>query len=314
MPSCEAKVVAIGMKDSWVRRVPLMEQCELVLDRTPFYAADLGGQAGDRGSLRWGPVQFDISEVFSVSGYIFHRGKFSTGGSFSLGDSVQALVDKRRRLACMRHHTAKHLLLAGLEAVLKVPVSQRTLGLMDERMGRLEYWTTGEINNALILAVEDWVNEQIGSNPPVVSQEISLEAALKVPGVRGILHGEYYPDPIRIVTILSPARQSAQLSSELCQGTHVSMLGDVGAFAVIESEQKGAHVRNLTFVVAEAAEAAVALGDEMRKDLCLMQRRAAACKDYRAFDWPAFRKRISDAKIPYRQKRKLIAMLKEAHS
>lgn len=96
IPTCEAKVVAIVHNNNLCATAPPDEECDIVLDRTPFFA-EFGGQAGDRGTLRWGSANFNVKSTFARGGYVFHRGRLSMGG-IARSDAIQAFVDGKWRL------------------------------------------------------------------------------------------------------------------------------------------------------------------------------------------------------------------------
>lgn len=116
IPPCESKIVAVVSEGRLINGVPSGIQCDLVLDHTPFFAEG-GGQAGDEGTLSWGSANFKVMQTLSGSGYVLHRGVLGSGGLIR-GDTVVACVDRRKRIGCMQHHTATHLIMAVLERFL----------------------------------------------------------------------------------------------------------------------------------------------------------------------------------------------------
>lgn len=96
IPALEAKVAAIVHNNNLSATAPPNEECDVVLDRTPFFAQS-GGQAGDRGALRWGSAIFNVKTTFGREGYVFHRGHLSIGG-LARSDAIQAFVDGKWRL------------------------------------------------------------------------------------------------------------------------------------------------------------------------------------------------------------------------
>src|SRR5262249_29489142 len=90
------------------------EEVQVVLDTTPFYA-ESGGQIGDTGWLR-GPegngrlaLRARVLDTQRHDGVYVHRIAIDEG-TLREGASVEAVVDRGRRAAIMRAHTATHLL------------------------------------------------------------------------------------------------------------------------------------------------------------------------------------------------------------
>lgn len=116
IPPCESKIVAIVHDGRLTNAAPPGDQCDIVLDHTPFYA-ESGGQTGDEGILSWGSANFEVKKTFTGSGYVLHRGILKAGGLIR-GDTVVACVDRKKRIGCMQHHTATHLIMAVMERLL----------------------------------------------------------------------------------------------------------------------------------------------------------------------------------------------------
>jgi len=105
--SAEGTVLAVRTiaDDIWV-----------ALDRTPFYAEG-GGQIGDTGVLRSDQLRAEVMDTQWYGDVIGHKVKIEKG-LLAEGMRVQAEVNKERRDAIRRAHTATHLLHAALRRVL----------------------------------------------------------------------------------------------------------------------------------------------------------------------------------------------------
>ena len=80
----------------------------VLLDKTPFYA-ESGGQTGDSGTLGSAKV-LDTKKFLDMN-------LSEVEGDLSVGDEVEAVVDTSRA-EIEKHHSATHLLHAGLRAIL----------------------------------------------------------------------------------------------------------------------------------------------------------------------------------------------------
>jgi alanyl-tRNA synthetase len=88
--------------------------CSIVLDQTPFYPEG-GGQAGDTGVLRGKGFVFAVEGTGKMGeGVILHHGTLVSGDALTVGDTVEAEINRAARMAIRRNHTAAHLLHAAL--------------------------------------------------------------------------------------------------------------------------------------------------------------------------------------------------------
>ncbi|MTB16214.1 MAG: alanine--tRNA ligase, partial [Actinobacteria bacterium] len=100
------------------------DDVEIVLDRTPFYAEG-GGQLADGGTitLASGAV-IEIEDVqVPVPGVLIHRGRVISGG-VEIGNHGLAAIDKERRQAISRAHTATHMVHKAFREVLGETATQ----------------------------------------------------------------------------------------------------------------------------------------------------------------------------------------------
>ena len=96
-----------------------------VLENTPFYA-ESGGQVGDSGKLTGEGYEFSVTDTQKYGSAFGHVGKLVTG-TVSIGNAVEAKVDKSRRQRTELNHSVTHLLHAALRQVLGTHVTQKGL-------------------------------------------------------------------------------------------------------------------------------------------------------------------------------------------
>ena len=242
----EAQIVGIRIAGS---------QMQLVLDQTPFYA-ESGGQTGDRGRIEGENYIFDIIDtrkdgdvIVHVAGTVYDRG---TGGeitpesiAFSQAVQVQAQVDKETREATERNHTATHLLHAALRKVLGEHVQQKGSLVCPDRL-RFDFSHFEKVSAGELEAVEAEVNERIREAGALVKHaDIPYEAALE----KGALafFGDKYADRVRVVEVPG-------VSMELCGGTHVSNVGQIGLFKIMSESSIASGIRRIEAMSGKAAE------------------------------------------------------------
>ncbi len=232
--SCSASVLAIVKNGERVDIALEGDAVVLVLDQTPFYATS-GGQVADTGTVTVGGCSVDIDDVSKdANGIYLHAGVVSAG-AVSVGDTVTAAIDRRRREDIMRNHTAAHLLQAALRSVLGNHVRQAGQ-LVDDEIVRFDFTHFSAMTAEELIAVEDLVNERILDFIPVTSTEMSIDEA-KQRGAMA-LFGEKYGDRVRVV-------EAGNFSKEFCGGTHVDNTGRLGLFKIRQEGSVAAGVRRI---------------------------------------------------------------------
>ncbi len=217
-------------------------EARLVLVASPFYAEG-GGQVGDRGVVEAldGSFRFEVLETKKIGGVVIHLGRAS--GAARPGLAVSAQVDRASRAATRANHTATHLLHKALRDVLGPHVTQQGSYVGPDRL-RFDLSHPRGIAPEQLEEIERVVNEQIARNARVNTTLEELEAA-KARGVVA-LFGEKYDDRVRVV-------DTGGWSTELCGGTHVAAVGDIGPFLILSERALSAGVRRIEAVTRDTA-------------------------------------------------------------
>ncbi len=219
----------------------------IVLDRTPFYAEG-GGQVADSGTIIGPHGRFTVQDVQRPAGeVIVHIGEV-VEGQLAVGERVSAHVDREKRAATARHHSATHLLHAALRAVLGEHVQQSGSLVAPERL-RFDFSHRGPLGPDEQREIERRVNAAIRANLPVEPTVMPLQAALASGALA--LFDERYGEQARVVRI-------GDLSRELCGGTHVARTGDLGSFMLTAEGSIGSGLRRVEAVTGTAAESLAA--------------------------------------------------------
>ncbi len=218
----------------------------VVLSATPFYA-ESGGQVGDTGVLLADGAEFEVRDTQKQGGSILHIGGLKSG-TLSVGDRVEAQVDQARREAIKRNHSATHLMHAALRNVLGEHVQQKG-SLVDADKLRFDFSHHEPVSADQLRLVEQQVNAVIRGNAPAAAREMKLEDA-KASGAMA-LFGEKYDDMVRVVSM--GEQDGETYSVELCGGTHVNRVGDIGFFKIVSESGVASGVRRIEAVTGEAA-------------------------------------------------------------
>ena len=212
------------------------ENVILYLDCTPFYA-ESGGQVSDIGVITTDQAEMQIQSVSKSKGVYAHKGILKKG-TLNKGDKVICHVDVLKRNQTARNHTATHLLQKALREVLGNHVEQAG-SLVNERELRFDFTHYEAMKEDEIRKVEEIVNEKICRFLPVSTVETSISEAQKMGAMA--LFGEKYGDVVRVVSC-------GDWSIELCGGTHVMNIGQIGAFKILSESGIAAGVRRITAV------------------------------------------------------------------
>ena len=241
----------LGMFDDERAAVPALDTGAsgyVVLDRTPFYL-EAGGQVSDTGRLTAGDdivVEVDGMERIAPGAPRAHHVRV-TRGRLRTGDRVTASVNRERRDAIRRNHTATHLLHAALREHLGAHVKQAGSLVAPDRL-RFDFAHGGPIDPDTLDAIEREVNAGVYENHAVETESRATRDAIDAGAMA--LFGEKYGDSVRVVSVPG-------VSMELCGGTHCRATGDIGLFAVTQETGVAAGVRRIEAVTGEAAVAHV---------------------------------------------------------
>ena len=227
------------------------EEGIVVLDQTPFYA-ESGGQVGDRGWLTGERVRLSVLNTQKLGGDVFGHLCRVEEGRLTVGDVVEARVDVERRQATALNHSATHLMHAALRQILGDHVQQKG-SLVDPERLRFDFSHFEPVSREQLRAIERLVNQEIRANHAVETGLMALEEA-KASGAMA-LFGEKYADQVRVLRM-------GDFSTELCGGTHVQAVGDIGLFKILSEGGVAAGVRRIEATTGANALAAVEADEE----------------------------------------------------
>jgi alanyl-tRNA synthetase len=237
------------------REVPDLKAGEtgaVIVNQTPFYG-ESGGQVGDIGTMMADGVRFVVSDTQKEAGDLFvHHGKVEQG-TLRLGMALALNVDRARRSAIRRNHSATHLLHEALRQVLGDHVAQKGSLVAPDRL-RFDFSHPKPMTAEEIERVEDLANEYVLQNSPVTTRLMALDDA-RASGARA-LFGEKYGDEVRVVAMGEGGGNTMGWSVELCGGTHVRRTGDIGLISGLAESGVAAGVRRIEALTGIAARKA----------------------------------------------------------
>jgi len=132
-------------------------------------------------------------------------------------------------------HTAVHILQAGLRKLISPDIYQKGSNITSERL-RFDFNCDHKLTDEEKQKLEDFVNDVIKKDIPVVCEEMTLDQA-KEKGALGVFEHKY-GDIVKVYTIDG-------VSCEICGGPHASSTGELKKFKIIKEESSSAGVRRI---------------------------------------------------------------------
>lgn len=259
-PSLKTTVEAVFSNGQSVTSARQGEHCLVVTNATNFYFEN-GGQVSDTGYIKTKSGEVIIHDVRNCSGFVFHKGMVTTG-VIHPKDEAEMGIDKQRRLQCMMHHTATHCLNAALRTVLE-STEQRS-SLVDSEHLRFDFICKKNLTNEQIEKIQDICRDAIQAGCTVERRNMPLENALNLPDLVKVPN-EVYPQSVSVIRIRN---EDDIFSQELCCGTHVSSLSDLGEIVVTSHQSVGTMVRSIHAVAGPLAAVVRSRDEQVQRQMC----------------------------------------------
>ena len=234
----QGKILAIVTDGEPCSSIRQGEEGIIVLDQTPFYA-EMGGQSPDEGTITLEHNVFTVTNVQKdKAGKYLHYGVMDHG-TLEVEQKVSCIVDRERRDAISRAHSATHLLQAALQTVLGDHVHQAgSLNTPDHL--RFDFTHFSAITEEEIKAITEYVNDAILEGLPITTKVMGIDEAKKEGAMA--LFGEKYGDTVRVVSM-------GDISKELCGGTNLTNTAKIGSFTIVSEGSVASGVRRIEAMV-----------------------------------------------------------------
>ena len=230
---CEATVLEIH---------PQEEALFVITDKTIFYA-EMGGQAGDTGTLNGIPVS-GVQQIGTARALVIQQ------SSIQPGDKVTLKLDTARRRPIEAHHTATHLLHWALHEVVSKDAAQQGSSVDENRL-RFDF-NSAAVSPEQVAEMEEMVNGAIKQGLTVSWTEVK-HADIKHRTDIMQFFGDKYGETVRVVQIGGEANQLNGPSMELCGGTHVRNTSEIGLFKIKSEGAIASGVRRIEAACGDAA-------------------------------------------------------------
>jgi alanyl-tRNA synthetase len=203
---------------------------------------------GDHGIVKSAKAEGDVTDTEKKLGALIVHVVEITKGEVAVGDSLDLKVDSERRRATRANHSATHLLHAALKRVLGGHVAQKGSMVSPDRL-RFDFSHPKAVSQDELLKVEELVNAVVRQNTDVTTRLMPTDKAIEA-GAEA-LFGEKYGDEVRVLTM--GVDGDKPYSVELCGGTHVWRLGDIGLITILGESAVASGVRRIEALTSEGA-------------------------------------------------------------
>ena len=258
----EGEIAGMVKDGARVKSAEAGETVEILTNQTPFYA-ESGGQAGDTGRMTSAKAQGEVVDTRKKLGSLHVHIVKVIKGTFKIGDAVDLKVDHERRRATRANHSATHLLHAALKRILGNHVSQKGSLVEAERL-RFDFSHPKPVTAEELARIEAQVNEVIRQNSDTSTRLMPTDQAVAA-GAEA-LFGEKYGDEVRVLTMGDDLENPKAYSVELCGGTHVHRLGDIGLFTILSESAVASGVRRIEALTSEHARRYLSGQAEIARD------------------------------------------------
>ncbi len=221
----------------------------MICNQTPFYG-DSGGQLGDLGICVTANARATITDTHKKLGDVIVHSITIEHGTLSVNNAATLEVDENRRSNTAAHHSATHILHEALRQTLGDHVAQKGSMVGPERL-RFDFAHPKSLSMEELETIETLSNHVIRQNAPVITRVMAIDDA-RNSGARA-LFGEKYGDEVRVVSMGQNPNASTTFSIELCGGTHVQRLGEIGLVTIIAEQAVSSGVRRIEALCGQAA-------------------------------------------------------------
>ena len=249
-----AQVVSIISNGKLVNKIEEGDEGILIFNQTPFYA-ESGGQVGDIGIISANGTEFNVTDTKKkINSFHAHIGILKKG-QIQKNDILNLCINQNHRNKIKLNHSSTHLLHEALRQVLGEHVTQKGSQVTSKKL-RFDFSHNNPLEYDDLLKIESIINEQISSNSKVKTEILSYEKAVEKGALA--LFGEKYEDSVRVLSM-----GEDNFSIELCGGTHVDSLSEIGSFKLIAQSSVASGIRRLEAVTGSMVDTSEALVEKI---------------------------------------------------
>jgi alanyl-tRNA synthetase len=203
---------------------PVDGQLLIELDDTIFYPGG-GGQPCDFGIIINSTFLGEVFEVYKEDEKIIHKAKIEKG-ELNVGDYVDLIVNKERRIKLIRMHTGEHILFKSLEHALgEISLNKIDLGEEESSL----FISAKDVTWEKLFKAEETANKIIEENRPIIEKEYPKTDAVIMEKIR-IKPERIKGDIVRVLEV-------KDFDWSACHGTHANTTAYVGNIFITKFNQ-----------------------------------------------------------------------------
>ena len=229
----KAKILNLFDENNGLTSLKEGQEGIVVSDKTSFYAEG-GGEVADTGFILGENTKVRVDDVQKKNDIYFHYVEVLEG-TLEAEKEYLFQIDKNRRLAITRNHSATHLLDQALKDILGNEVKQAG-SLVDEDKLRFDFTYNQSLTKEEKRQIEDIINDKICQQLPVSKEIVPFKKSQEM-GAIGLFEDKY-KDEVRVVSI-------GDYSKELCGGCHVDNSSNILMFKIVSESSVSAGVRRI---------------------------------------------------------------------
>jgi len=239
LDKAEGVILKIFKDSNFVNEANEGDEVQIITNQTPFYA-ESGGQVGDQGFMKNSDCEIKINDTQKKMGDLFiHHGKVIKG-KLKVKDNVNLEINIEKRNNSKAYHSATHLLHESLRRTLGKHVTQKGSLVSPERL-RFDFSHNKPIEEKQMTEINKVVNQIVATGGEVQTRIMTPKEAVNMGALA--LFGEKYGEEVRVVFMGND--NNGFFSTELCGGTHVKNISDIGRFKVVSQSSISSGVRRV---------------------------------------------------------------------
>ncbi|KAI8088356.1 alanyl-tRNA synthetase [Thamnidium elegans] len=229
-------------------------EVNVAIDPCPFYGLG-GGQVADNGMIEltngstWRVT--DVTQPYEggmalrlvpdnlKQGEDIHQRLAVDREYLQKGHLVRTQVDMDRREGAEVHHTATHLLNAGLRKILNSNDIVQAGSTVEPKKLRFDFTYGKPLKQQDLNSIEDWVNQVALTGGETSVRHMKLTDAVSAGAIAAF--SEKYGETVRVIDVPG-------ISKELCGGTHVNNIKKLYPFKILAETSVAAGTRRIEAV------------------------------------------------------------------